>query len=85
MEDALTALTLAEAEVQPESGLQVRATGTYASGATRDLTDEALWSTSDASVAVVSSTGLISGVSQGTVTVTARVGSVSGSLSVTQR
>jgi large repetitive protein len=47
------------------------ATGTYADGITRDLTDVATWTSSDPTVATVSSTGVFNAVTAGTATITA--------------
>jgi uncharacterized protein YjdB len=57
------------------------ATGTYSDGSTQNLTG-ATWSSSVGSVATVSG-GLATGVAQGTVTITASSGSISGSATLT--
>jgi hypothetical protein len=62
-------------------GRQMVATGTYSDGHTSDLTASATWTSSATSVATVSG-GVVTGVSLGTVTITATVGGVSGSDSV---
>jgi hypothetical protein len=59
------------------------ATGYYSDGTQRDLTRVANWSTSNAAVISVNATGLITGQYEGTVTISASVGSVVGSMSMT--
>jgi hypothetical protein len=51
--------------------LQLYATGTYSDGTTIDLTSLAMWSTNNQGVATISSTGVLTAVSVGTVQVTA--------------
>jgi 6-phosphogluconolactonase (cycloisomerase 2 family) len=66
---------------------QFAATGTYTDGSTQALTQTATWSSSDTTVATLSNApgtiGLASTVGQGTATVTATVGSIAGSASLT--
>jgi hypothetical protein len=62
---------------------QFAATGTYTDGAVRDMSATATWSSSAASVATVSSAGLVTGVAFGQTTVQAAVGTISGSVSLT--
>lgn len=65
----------------------MKATGTYSDSSTVDLTTTAVWSTGDTNVASVSnaqgSQGLLTAMGPGTTQVTATVGTVSGSTSVT--
>ena len=68
---------------QQGSTLQMAATGTYNDGTTQDLTSKAFWSTSDSTIASINTTGLVTGVSPGTATITAASGTVSGSTTVT--
>jgi len=58
------------------------AAGTYDDGSSKTLTGSALWSTSDANVATVSSSGILKGLSAGTSSITASSGTVSGSTTV---
>jgi hypothetical protein len=51
--------------------LQLTATGTFTDGTTLDLTDQANWSSSARSVAVVSKQGVVTGIGAGTVRITA--------------
>jgi len=62
---------------------QFTATGAYSDGSTQDLTSTATWSSDTPLTATVSSTGLSSSVGMGTATITASVGSVSGSTELT--
>src|SRR2546423_1279790 len=58
------------------------ATGTYSDASTQDLTSQVTWTSTNTSVASISTTvptaGLASAVSAGTTTITATLGSVSG-------
>jgi len=62
---------------------QMTATGTYNDGSTKTLTSGVVWSSSDTSSVGISSSGLVSGVSVGTSTITAQDGTVTGTSSVT--
>ncbi len=68
---------------QQGSTLQMAATGTFNDGTTQDLTNKAFWSTSDSTIASITTTGLVTGVSPGTATITAASGTVSGSTTIT--
>jgi uncharacterized protein YjdB len=60
-----------------QTSVQLKAVGTFADGTTQNLTTSATWTSSDATVATVSSTtGIATGVAPGTVTVRAVFGSV---------
>jgi hypothetical protein len=62
---------------------QMTAIGTYSSGPTKDLTGTATWSSSSAAVTVAAG-GMVTAVSAGTgITVSAKVGSVTGSANLT--
>lgn len=72
----------------PVNGMKnLIATGTYSDSSTEVLTNTAVWSSSNNSVLTVSNTlptiGKVTGVSGGTSTMTATIGSVSGTLLVT--
>lgn len=77
------AITPAAGSIAQGTRLQLGATGTFNDGSTRDLTFLASWQSSDATIASVSGSGVASGVSPGTVNVTATLGGVSGSTSFT--
>lgn len=85
----LTSIAVSPASASVAAGLttQLTATGTYTDGSTADVTNDATWASDTPSVATVSdasgSKGLVTGVAQGAATVSASVGSVSGSSSVT--
>jgi len=63
--------------------LQLKATGSYSDGSTQDLTAAASWTSDNPAIALVSSAGLVSGLTVGGVRATATLQGVSGSLSVT--
>jgi trimeric autotransporter adhesin len=63
---------------------QMTATGTYDDGSTKTITGSVSWSTTDASVATVTTSGgLVTGVSSGTASIQATSATISGSTSVT--
>jgi hypothetical protein len=61
---------------------QYSATGGYSDGTTKALST-VNWTTSDSTVATINSTGLLTAVKQGSVTVSAKSGTISGSTSAT--
>jgi trimeric autotransporter adhesin len=65
--------------VAPATGVQYSATGQFSDGSSQSVTLAANWTSSSTSVAGVSSSGLATGNSPGTTTITATLGSVSGS------
>ena len=66
---------------------QFAATGTYTDASTHDVTAAATWSSSDTTIATISnasgSNGLATSVAQGTVTITATLGTILGSTGLT--
>ncbi len=62
---------------------QFTATGTYGDGSTQNLTSSATWSSSSATIASVTSSGLASGIGKGSATITAAFGTISGSATLT--
>ena len=74
----LTSLVVTPTSSQIITGLsqQFAATGTYSDGTTRDLSASATWSTSDAQVATVNTSGQVTGASAGSATITATSGSL---------
>jgi len=58
---------------------QFTATGTYSDGSTQNLTSQTTWASSNTSVATITSTGLATAVNPGSTTISATVGSVVGS------
>ena len=65
------------------AGQQFTATGTYSDNSTQNLSSQATWTSSKTAVATISSSGLATGVSAGTTTISAALGSVSGSTTLT--
>ena len=79
------AVTPKSSLVVPASTEQLNATGTFTDGSTQILNQYVTWSETDTSgsnVATVSTTGIVTGNSAGTATVTAKSGSLSGSASL---
>ena len=62
---------------------QLHATGTYSDGSTLDLTASAAWATGNQAIATINSQGIASSVAVGTTPVTATVGAVTGSSTLT--
>ncbi|MGA2740106.1 MAG: Ig-like domain-containing protein [Bryobacteraceae bacterium] len=62
---------------------QFTATGLYSNGTTQNLTSTLTWASSAAPVATIGSSGLATGVAQGTTTITANSGTISGSATLT--
>ena len=85
VDPTLTTVTVTPAtpSVVAGSTLQMTATGSYDDGSTKNITGTATWTTSDASVATVSSAGLLTGVAAGTATITASSGAISGTTTAT--
>ena len=62
---------------------QLSAQGTYSDGSTQALSSQVTWQSSDATVATVSASGMLTSLKAGTVTVTASMNSISGNTGVT--
>ncbi|HEY5176453.1 MAG TPA: Ig-like domain-containing protein [Terriglobales bacterium] len=62
---------------------QFTATGTYSDGTHQDLTSSATWTSTSPGVATINSTGLATGVSAGSTTIQAALGSINGSTTLT--
>ncbi|MGP0002733.1 MAG: Ig-like domain-containing protein, partial [Acetobacteraceae bacterium] len=62
---------------------QFTATGTFSDNSTQNITGTVVWSTSPASVASITTSGLATATDLGTFTVTATSGAISGSVSAT--
>jgi uncharacterized protein YjdB len=80
----LTALTVGPNPLSLTQGVkqQMTATATYDDGSTKALTSGVVWSTSDDTIAPVSSSGQVTGAASGTATITAQSGTVSGTATV---
>ena len=61
---------------------QMAATASYDDGSVNHITSKAIWSTSNPNKVTVSSTGLVTGVSPGSATITTSSANISGSTSV---
>jgi len=85
---ALVSLTVtspnASSKLAADTSVQLKATGNFADGTTQDLTNSAVWTSTDATVATVSANGgVVRGVAPGTATIKAVFGSVpAGTISV---
>src|SRR4029077_561821 len=66
-----------------ENTQQLKATESFTEGSISDVTSSATWSSSNTSIATVSSQGLTTAVADGTATITAALGTLSGSATVT--
>jgi YVTN family beta-propeller protein len=71
------------ASVAAGSTAQLTATGSYSDGSSTDVSSSATWSSSQPAVATVSASGLVTGVKPGTTTITAALGGLTGSATVT--
>jgi uncharacterized protein YjdB len=83
----VNASDLSSISIQPGNGsiaqgtkIQFTATGTFTDGSTHNLTTKVSWSSSNPAFASISSTGAVSGISPGLVTITASLGSVTASV-----
>jgi uncharacterized protein YjdB len=85
VDPTLTTLTVTPLtpSVVAGSTLQLTATGSYDDGSSKNISGTASWSTSDATIATVNTAGLLTGVAQGTATITASSGAVSGTTTAT--
>ena len=63
--------------------LQLSANGGYSDGTSSNITSQVTWKTSDASIASISASGLLTALKAGSVSVTATMGTVTGNASVT--
>ena len=86
----VTAATLSGITITPPNpsvnsggSLQLKATGTFSDGSTQDMTASLTYSSSKPLVALVTATGLLTGLAPGTSNITASLGSVSTSFNVT--
>jgi uncharacterized protein YjdB len=69
--------------VQQGRTQQMIATVIYSDGSSKRVSSSVNWTTNDANIATVSSTGLVSGIEAGTAIIAASSGTVAGSTSVT--
>ena len=80
----LTRINIAPSSLKLSLGqaLQLTISGTYSDGTSADQTTRAQWTTSDASIATVSSTGLVQAKAIGTAVITASINSLAASTSL---
>jgi hypothetical protein len=77
------AITPVSPSVSAGSAQQLTATATFSGGSTQNVTNSATWSSSSSTIATLSAAGLATGVAQGTATVSATYGSVTGNDTIT--
>lgn len=78
-------VTLAESTIASNQTVQLTATATYSDSSIEDISGTVTWKSSDTSIATVSSSGLVTAVNEGPVTITATVpgSTVSGTAAIT--
>lgn len=81
----LTSISIIPSNPAIENGatVQLAARGVYSDNSIRDLSSQVVWSNTDNTKATISSLGLVSTLANGSTTVTATLGSLSGSTSAT--
>ncbi len=77
------AVTPANSSITKASALQYTATGTFSNGTTQNLTGSVAWNSSNTAVVTISSAGLATALTNGSSTIQATSGSVSGSTVLT--
>lgn len=83
VDPVLTSVTVGPTATINQGGtVQESAVGTYNDGSTNSLTNVS-WSSDTQSVATIATTGLVTGVSPGTATITGASGTVSGTATIT--
>jgi hypothetical protein len=80
---ASISLVPANAMVNIGAPVQLTATGTFADGSTQIITNKATWSSSNTNVATVNGSGLVTGVADGMLTISASLDSTTGTDAVT--
>lgn len=61
------------------ASVQFTATATYSDGSTKDVTSTATWATSDSTIATVTALGMVTGVGDGTASITVTYATASAS------
>lgn len=81
----LVSLTIAPANssMPDDATKQFSASGTFSDNSTQDMTQSVLWSSSTPTVATITNLGFVSSLSTGTTTITAMLGSVNNSTTLT--
>ena len=77
------AVTPANPSITLGTSQQFTATGAYSDGSTRDITASAVWNSSNAGVATVNAGGLAASLAIGSTTITAALGGITGSATLT--
>jgi len=77
------AIAPANSSMPDDATKQFSATGTFSDNSTQDITQSVLWSSSTPTVATITNVGLVSSLSTGTTTITAMLGSVNNSTTLT--
>jgi uncharacterized protein YjdB len=77
------AVTPATPSIAAGATQQFTATGTYSSGPTQNITGQVTWTSSSTAAATISASGLATGVGAGSSTITAALGSISGTTTLT--
>jgi uncharacterized protein YjdB len=65
------------------STVTLHATGSYSDGSSKDLSSSATWTSSNSSVATVSTSGVVTGVASGAASITAKSGTFTSSAAIT--
>ena len=79
------AVTPANTSILAGTTQQFTATGTYSDGNTQNLSNRVTWTSLNTAVATINTNGLATGLSAGTATISATLGSVSGNATLTVR
>jgi uncharacterized protein YjdB len=79
---ASIAIAPAGSSLPVNTSLQFTATGTYKDGSTRDLTTLVNWASSSTAAATINASGLATGVAAGSTTISATLGGIKGSTSL---
>ena len=77
------AVTPTNSSIWTEASQQFTATGTYSDGSTQNLSNRVMWTSSNTGVATIDTNGLATGGSNGTTTISAALGGVSNSTTLT--
>jgi hypothetical protein len=80
----LTSITVGPQNVNLQQGdtLQMTAVGNFDDGSTNTLSSGVFWSSSDATIASISSSGFVTGASSGTATISASSGAITGTTTI---
>ena len=79
------AVTPTNSSILTGASRQFTATGTYSDGSTQNLSNQVTWASSNTRVATINTSGLATGISTGTTTISAALGGVSNNTTLTVR